>query len=169
MFLILGYAAISGVYVLLNDKYNAFIRILAVFIITTCVYMLYKRDTFLPFLGISFIPNTLIVEEKMPQGANLEYVLDMKGYENGTRVIYWAANKTDKLIEDPWEAYKDFHNVGVSNVNNGKATVKIFCPDKYKVNHFGVHTSIIDKHFHYRVVFKDTGLLSPVMTAKINC
>lgn len=169
MFVILAYAIISGLYVLLNDKYNVIVRILVIFIITACVYMLYKRDTFLPFLGISFMPNTLIVDEKVPPGANLEYVLDMRGYENGTRVIYWAANKTNKIIEDPWEAYKDFHNVGVSQVTNGKATVRIYCPDKYKVNHFGVHTSILDKHFHYRIVFKDTGMMSPVMTTKINC
>lgn len=168
MFLILSYAIISSLYVLLNDNYNTFLRIFAIFIIAACVYMLYKRDTFLPFLGISFMPNTLIIEEKVPQGANIEYVLDMKGYETGTRVIYWAANKTDKIIEDPFEAYKDFHNVGVTKVVGGKATVKIFCPDKYKVNHFGM-TNVLDKHFHYRVVFKDTGLMSPVMTAKINC
>ncbi len=169
MTLLLGYCLISAVYVLLNDDYSTVLRIFVIFVIGAVIYMLFKKDTFLPFLGISFVPNNLILEDKSPQGANIDYVLDMKGYENGTRVIYWAANKTDKIIEDPFEAYKDYHNVGVTKVVNGKAVVKIYCPDKYKVNHFGVHTSLMDKHFHYRIVFKDTGMMSPVMTAKVNC
>lgn len=169
MILLMGYSMISAVYVLLNDDYSTVLRIFCIFIIGAIIYLLFKKDTFLPFLGISFVPNNLIVEDKSPQGANIDYVLDMKGYENGTRIIYWAANKTDKIVEDPFEAYKDYHNAGVAKVVNGKAVVKIYCPDKYKVNHFGVHTSLIDKHFHYRIVFKDTGMMSPVMTAKVNC
>ena len=169
MFLILAYSILSATYVLLNDDYSTVLRIFTIFVIGAGVYLLFKKDTFLPFLGVSFFPSTLIVEDKSPQGANIDYVLDMKGYENGTRVVYWAANKTDKVIDDPFEAYKDYHNAGIAKVTNGKAHVRIFCPDKYKVNHFGVHTSLIDKHFHYRIVFKDTGLMSPVMTAKVNC
>ena len=168
MFLVLTYAIISGVYILVNDNYNLFLRFFVILIISVASYMMFKRDTFLSFLGISFLPNTLIVTEKVPQGANVEYTLDMQGYENGTRVVYWAANKTDKVIEDPFEAYKDFHNAGVSVVSNQKAIIKVFCPDKYKVNGW-TGKQVLDKHFHYRVVFKDTGLMSPVMTAKLNC
>ena len=164
MLLILSYAIISSIYILFNDGYNIFLRFLVILIIAVAGYMIFKKDTFLPFLGISFLPNTLIIGEKVPQGANIEYVLDMKGYENGTRVVYWAANKTDKIIEDPFEAYKDYHNAGVAIVSNDKAVIKVFCPDKYKV-----HGNVLDKHFHYRIVFKDTGLMSPVMTAKLNC
>jgi hypothetical protein len=173
MLLLLSYSVLSGIYVLFSDEYNVFLRIFVIFIIAAGAYALFKRDTFLPFLGISFIPNTLLIGQKVPEGANVQYELDMRGHENGTRIIYWAANKTDKIIEDPFAAYKDFHNVGVTNVVNGKAIIKVFCPDQYKV---GTMTSfidnskqILDKHFHYRIVFKDTGLLSPVMTAKLNC
>ena len=173
MLLLLSYSILSGIYVLFNDDYNVFLRLFVIFVIAAAGYTLLKRDTFLPFLGISFIPNTLLISQKVPQGANVEYELDMRGHENGTRVIYWAANKTNKVIEDPFEAYKDFHNVGVTSVSNGRAIIKVFCPDQYKV---GTMTSfidnskqVLDKHFHYRIVFKDTGLLSPVMTAKLNC
>jgi hypothetical protein len=169
MMLLLGYSLISSVYVLFNDDYNTVLRVFVIFIIGAVIYLLFKSDTFLPFLGIAFVPTNLIVDNRVPQGANIEYILDMKGIEDGTRVIYWAANKTDKIVEDPFEAYKDYHNAGVSKVVNGKAIVKIFCPDRYKVNKFGVHASLLDKHFHYRIVFKDTGMMSPVMTAKLNC
>ena len=169
MFLLLTYTIISGVYVLFNNSYNVFLRFFAIILIAVAGYMSFKRDTFLSFLGISFMPNTLILAEKIPQGANIDYVLDMTGYDNGTRVVYWAANKTGKIVEDPFEAYKDFHNAGVAIVSNNKAIIKVFCPDKYMVSHFGVHTSTLDKHFHYRIVFKETGMMSPVMTAKLNC
>lgn len=173
MIFIFLYVFLSCIYILFNDDYNMFLRLFVIFVIADAIYLSIKRDTFLPFLGISFIPNNLIISEKIPKGANVEYVLDMTGYEDSTRVIYWAANKTGKIIEDPLSAYKDFENVGVAYVHNGKAIIKVFCPDKYKVNSFmgmfdgGKKT--VDKHFHYRIIFNDTGLSSPVMTAKLNC
>jgi hypothetical protein len=88
----------------------------------------------------------------------------------GSKIIYWAANNdTDslKIIEDPYSAYKDFNNVGVSIVKNGKAEVRIFCPNKYKVKK--VFEKILERHFHYRIIFKDNGFLSPVMTVNIKC
>jgi len=169
MFIVLCYCIISSIYILFNDDYNTILRIFVIVIIGCVIYLLLKKDTLLPFLGVTYLPNNLLSDDKFPHGANVEYVLDMKDYNDDTRVIYWAANKTDKIIDDPFEAYKDFHNVGISSVSNGKAIIRIYCPDKYNVKHFGVHTSSLDKHFHYRIIFKDSGLMSPVMTTKINC
>ena len=165
--LILLYSIISAIYILFNDNYNIFIRIFAIFIIAAAVILMMKKDTFLPFLGLAHLPNTLIADEKIPKGANLSYTIDMNEYEDGTIIIYWAANKTDKIIEDPYEAYKNYNNVGVSKVKNGKAEVRIFCPNKYKVKK--VFEKILERHFHYRIIFKDNGFLSPVMTVNIKC
>ena len=165
--LILLYSTISALYILFNDNYNIFIRIFAIFIIAAAVILMMKKDTFLPFLGLAHLPNTLIADEKIPKGANLSYTIDMNEYEDGTIIIYWAANKTDKIIEDPYEAYKNYNNVGVSKVKNGKAEVRIFCPDRYKVKK--VFNQLLERHFHYRIVYKDTGFLSPVMTVKVDC
>ena len=165
--LILLYSIISSVYILFNDNYNIVLRIFVIFIIASAVIMIMKKETFLPFLGLAHLPNTLIAEEKIPKGANLSYSIDMKEYEEGTIIIYWAANKTDKIIEDPYEAYKNYNNVGVSKVKDGKAEVRIFCPDKYKVKK--VFNQLLERHFHYRIVYKDTGFLSPVMTVKVDC
>jgi hypothetical protein len=165
--LILLYSIISSLYILLNDDYNIFLRIFVIFIIATAIVLMMKKETFLPFLGLAHVPNTLIAEERIPNGANISYSIDMNDYEDGTKIIYWAANKTDKIIEDPYEAYKNYNNVGVAKVKNGKAEVRIFCPDKYKVKK--LFNQLLERHFHYRIVFKDTGFLSPVMTVKVDC
>ena len=165
--LILLYSIISSLYILLNDNYNIFLRIFVIFIIAATIVLMMKKETFLPFLGLAHLPNTLIAEEKIPNGANISYSIDMNDYEDGTKIIYWAANKTDKIIEDPYEAYKNYNNVGVTKVKNGKAEVRIFCPDRYKVKK--VFTQLLERHFHYRIVFKDNGFLSPVMTVKVDC
>ena len=165
--LILSYSIISSLYILFSDNYNVGLRIFVIFVIAAAVMLMMKKDTFLPFLGLAHLPNTLIADEKIPNGANLSYTIDMKDYEDGTIVIYWAANKTDKIIEDPYEAYKNYNNVGVSKVKNGKAEVRIFCPDRYKVKK--VFSQLLERHFHYRIVFKDTGFLSPVMSVKVDC
>ena len=167
MVLILLYSIISSLYILFNDDYSVILRIIVIFVIAAAVILMMKKDTFLPFLGLAHLPNTLIADEKIPQGANVSYSIDMNDYEEGTVVIYWAANKTDKIIEDPYEAYKNYNNVGVSKVKNGKAEVRIFCPDKYKVKK--IFNQLLERHFHYRIVFKDTGFLSPVMTVKVDC
>ena len=165
--LILFYTVISSLYILLNDDYNIILRIFVIFVIAAAVILMMKKDTFLPFLGLTVLPSTLIANEKVPNGANLSYTIDMSDYEEGTTVVYWAANKTDAIIEDPYEAYKNYNNVGVSKVKNGKADVRIFCPDRYKVRK--VFNQLLERHFHYRIVFKETGFLGPVMTVKVNC
>ena len=75
-------------------------------------------------------------------------------------------NKTS-MRQNGNEAYKNYNNVGVSKVKNGKAEVRIFCPDRYKVKK--VFSQLLERHFHYRIVFKDTGFLSPVMSVKVDC
>jgi len=165
--IILFYTVISSLYILLNDDYNIILRIFVIFIIAAAVILMMKKETFLPFLGLTVLPSPLIANEKIPTGANLSYTVNMSEHPDGTLIVYWAANNTDAIIEDPFEAYKNYNNVGVSKVKNGKAEVRIFCPDRYKVNK--VFNQLLERHFHYRIVFKETGFLSPVMTVKVNC
>ena len=163
------YALTTSIYILFNDDYNMFIRIIAIIIISIIIFLSLKKETFLPFLGLTYLPNTLLCDPKYPSGANLNYTIDMSEYEDGTKIIYWAANNTDssKIMDDPFEAYKGFNNVGVSVVKHGKADVRIYCPDKYKVKK--IFNKILERHFHYRIIFKDSGFLSPVMTVNVKC
>lgn len=167
MSIILMFSFITSIYILFNDKYNTILRICSIVVLTCIIMLAIKKETFLPFLGTAYVPNTLLSVPKYPYGANISYNIDMKDYAEGTSVIYWAASKTDKIIEDPYEAYKKFENVGVTTVKDGVAEVRIFCPDKYKVKK--LFTKTLEKHFHYRIVFKETGFLSPVMTVKVDC
>ena len=60
--LILLYSIISSLYILLSDNYNIFLRIFVIFIIAAAIVLMMKKDTFLPFLGLAHLPNTLIAE-----------------------------------------------------------------------------------------------------------
>ena len=91
----------------------------------------------------------------------------MSDYEDGTKVIYWASNNTGFVINNPYDAYKGFSNSGLAIVKNKRADIRIYCPDKYKVNK--AFTIALSKHFHYRIISKDSGFISPVQTFYVDC
>jgi len=166
--IIMIFSFFASIYILFDDNCYTIIRVISIFIIACVIFLAIRKETFLPFLGISFIPNTLLINNNIhPVGANISYTIDMSEYEDNTKIIYWAANNKGKIFENPYEAYDNFSNSGVSSVKNGKAKIHIFCPDKYKVNKG--FTKILGKHFHYRIVFKNSGFLSPIMTVKVEC
>ena len=86
VFVLMLYALTTSIYILFNDDYNIFIRILSIIIISIIIFLSLKKETFLPFLGLTFLPNTLICDPKYPQGANLNYSIDMSEYDEGTKV-----------------------------------------------------------------------------------
>lgn len=167
LFCILIFSISLSLYILLNDDYNTVLRIISIIIIFFIIYLFLQKETFLPFLGTTYIPYNLFNNEQYPEGSNLSYTIDMADYEDGTKIIYWASNNTGKIIENPYDAYKDFNNSGIAIVKNGKADVRIFCPDKYKVKK--LYTMTLKKHFHYRIIDNKTGFVSPVQTFYIDC
>lgn len=140
------------------SKYDKFIYIL---IGISALYLLFNRDTYLPFLGWSAFPgHTLQVSSS--DKANLS--IRVPAYENAVKVVYWAANPGKKIINNPITAYTDTSNFGVSEVEqDGTAILYFQCPQQYKVCG---HT--LDKHIHYRSIMND-GMLSPVETVNIHC
>ena len=165
--IIMFFTFISSIYILLDDNCNTLTRTISIIILIAVIFLGLKKETFLPFLGPAFIPNTLFMDEFYPDGANLSYNIDMSNYKDGVKVIYWASNSTGSLIENPQEAYKNFNNAGVTLVKDGKATIRIYCPDKYNVQKFMKKT--LDKHFHYRVACNISGFVGPVQTSYVNC
>lgn len=165
--IIMFFSLISASYILLDDNCNIIVRILSIIVLIAVVFLLLKKETYLPFLGVTFIPSNLFVDSQYPNGANINYSVDMKDYEDGTKVIYWASNNTGNIISNPYDAYNGFNNSGLSIVKNGKADIRIFCPDKYKINKF--FTKTLGKHFHYRIISKNTGFISPVQTFYVDC
>ena len=103
-------------------------NVLAVFIALAAIWIGSQRDSYLPFLGESVVPCSVLAD-KTPEHADLEVtVTDLKP---GAKVIFWAAEPaTEGLakINDWRRAYLDLANAGVATVAaDGSATLDILC------------------------------------------
>jgi uncharacterized membrane protein YuzA (DUF378 family) len=138
---------------------NPITRIIYIIISIAALLLLARRDTYLPFLGRTVIPQPLT--EYKPQGK-----LKMKVITNlppNVKVIYWATHPSNKVIDNPYDAYGDYSNQGVTKTDeNGKATLQFQIPSAYKVPYKGTLTP----HVHYRY-WTSSGMASRVFTEKI--
>jgi len=127
------------------------------------VYVGFHRDTYLPFLGPTIIPCS-ILKDKMPEHADTE--VSVSGLEPGSKVLFWATEPaTEGLakLKDWQRAYLDFANAGVTTVNSdGHATLRIRRPQPYTVPVKGR----LEAHVHWRVC-QDGGVIGPVQTTPI--
>lgn len=118
-----------------------------------------NRTTYLPFLGRTVFPPSLLKRETSNEDANIE--IDVRVSEHATHVAYWAAETSST---NPGKAYGKFQNSGIAKVDGtGMATMRITCPGKYYVR-----GRKLPRHVHYREVFP-SGLLGPVKKADIIC
>jgi protocatechuate 3,4-dioxygenase beta subunit len=79
----------------------------------------------------------------------------------GSKVIYWAAEKGMTNASNPWQAYGDFANAGVTLADDqGFAKLSVASPREYKVPS-GV---LLPKHIHYRVIDASGAMMGPVQT-----
>ena len=109
---------------------------------------LIKRDTFLPFLGKTFIPPSVI---PLKNNKHSTHQTKIKVRPN-SKVIYWAAKKLDSNNHSVWKAYDDFSNSGVvMSDKHGIATIKLEKGSGYIVP-WG--NKKIPPHFHYRYELK---------------
>ena len=93
--------------------------------------LLFKpRQLFLSFLEKTVMPPS-IFKPMEQENTNTSITIDAP---NAIKVIYWAAKKnTGKIDDNPYDAYDDYENVGITNVINNKATLNFNCPEQYKV------------------------------------
>jgi len=131
---------------------------------TLAIWLLFQRDTYLPFLGHMALPATLLKEHTVPANSNAEAAIDVDA-EDGARVLYWGARPAKEVQPNPWRAYDDFSNAGIAVVKGGKAVLTFQCPAEYNVAMRGK----IDRHVHYRVSGATSGILGPVRTAYVKC
>lgn len=162
------FSIISGIYTLVSAESNILMKLLSLCVIVAAIYLGSNRNTYLPFLGNTVIPLNIIPKEIIPQGANIDYKLPLKGYPNGTMVFYWGAKSTNNkvVISDPIKAYGDYSNSGVAIVNNEVAVLRFYCPDKYSVTPFN---RVLNRHLHYRIECPKSGLMSSVKTLYVDC
>jgi hypothetical protein len=145
-------------------------RIFGKSVITTFIYVLvgvsalaimFNRDTYLPFLGPTVVPCS-VLEPRDPPGATREVKINV---EPNVKIIYWAAepNSGEKL--NSWKnAYLDYQNAGVAISNGeGAAVLKIREPQSYKVPFKGQ----LAPHVHYRVCGQ-AGWMGRINTVTLN-
>lgn len=124
------------------------------------VFLAFKRDTYLPFLGDAVYPCQSLAD-KVPDQANISVTVRVPP---GSKVVYWASEhaKDMEVAPDPWKAYGLYENSGVVTADaQGDAILKIRDPIKYKVP---IGARVLEKHLHYRYC-KAPGMLSSVETA----
>lgn len=146
------------------------VKIFTILVAIAGVYLMFRRDYYLPFLGKCVFPNgnktydSSLLSEKTS--------VSLKGLPPNSKVVYWAAKRSENnsILPNPMDAY-DYENadVGVTN-EKGEIEFRIECPSAYKVKKFGVFEKIIPKHVHYRYEIDGyKGLFSRVYTKYIAC
>jgi uncharacterized membrane protein YuzA (DUF378 family) len=164
IFLILGainYVSIALFRVNIIQKLSvkeSIAEIAYLFIGLAAFYVMFERDTYLPFLGRSILPCD-VLKPSMPKDSTMKVTLKVKP---DSKVIYWASNPSvTGHIVDYKEAYGDFENSGIAvSDSNGLVELPIMEPQPYYVPYKG----ILPIHVHYRVCC-GSGTVGPVRTA----
>ena len=144
------------------DNLGFVARIIYILVGLSALFIMFKRDTYLPFLGETVMPCSLLTD-RTPSGATVEVTI--KG-PAGRKVIYWASEpSTDHLkkMQDWRGAYGDFMNVGVATIGvDGTAVLAVRKPQQYTVPWKGP----LDAHVHYRIC-GDGGMIGRVETISV--
>lgn len=162
MVLILIFALYEVLFVLFSSNSSLFFKFIAVLVFLAIISVGLQRNTYLPFLGPTVLPPIFLQNEVQPEGANFTFTVDMPEAE-GRKIMYWGSKPSKTLFEDPYTAYGEYKNSGITTVKNGEAKFVVFCPSSYRVP-----GTLLSPHIHYRVV-EPNGLLGEVKTVFIQC
>lgn len=125
--------------------------------------IMFSRDTYLPFLGATIAPCS-VLQNRQPPGATKQVKVIVPP---NTKVLYWAAEPANEALklELSWkEAYQKYENAGVATSNGeGVAILKVREPQGYNVPFYGK----LNPHVHYRVC-GEAGFMESVKTVPIN-
>jgi hypothetical protein len=145
-------------------------NILAVLVSVAVGLCMFDRDFYLPFLGQCVFPSsTQGVRRNLSLKENVTVTL--RNLPPSTSVVYWAANESTSIFDDPALAYSSYTNSGVGMTNaNGEITFQIACPGRYNVKKFGLYNKTLERHVHYRYELPASkGLFSKVFTENVDC
>ena len=134
-------------------------RIIYVIVGVSALAIAFDRDTYLPFLGPTVVPCSLI-PETIPKGADTTIEVMVAP---GAKVLYWAAESaTDglKKINDWRGAYLEYMNAGATKAaSDGTASLLVKKPQPYSVPWKGR----LEPHVHFRVC-GENGLMGRIQT-----
>ena len=129
----------------------------------SALYVMFDRDTYLPFLGPTLVPCSTL-QNREPPGATKDVQIVITP---NTKVVYWAAEPSAdglKNVNSWMDAYQKYDNAGVATSNaNGVAHLKVRDPQSYKVPFMGK----LESHIHYRVC-GEAGFMGRVETTFLN-
>lgn len=134
-------------------------RTIYVLVGISALLIAFNRDTYLPFLGETLVPCS-VLQNKTPPGATTQIQVSV---EPNSKVLYWAAEpETERLqsIQDWRKAYLSYENAGVTTADSdGIATLRVRRPQPYLVPWKGK----LEPHIHFRVC-GERGFLNRVKT-----
>lgn len=119
--------------------------------------LIFRRSTWLPFLGQTVVPSSLIPISTNLSG-NTTIEIDVKPK---TKIMYWASKHSNSnKPNDVRKAYDNYSNSGVvlSDIN-GKAKITFNSGNGYTINGRFKHP-----HIHYRELNEQDALIGPVKT-----
>lgn len=147
----------------LNDFVNFDVEtMICILIGLSALFLLLDRNFYLPFLGESVVPHSLLVSST--NTGSKKYILQVDE-KDAVKVIYWAANKGEEKDQNqgPEKAYNGFKNSGITNIVNNSAILHFDCPQQYRV---GLFNKKLPKHLHYRIVYNN-GFISDIKTINL--
>lgn len=161
----LGIAAVININLIkkLSETINIdIIRFFYIAVGLSALYLMFNRDTYLPFLGDAVYPCGTL-NEKIPNDHTHEVTIKVPPNSN---VVYWASepeNQELDIIPNPWDAYQKYENSGVVIADNqGNAVIKFRIPKQYKIP----SGRLLKPHVHYRFC-KSPGMLSKIYTVNL--
>ena len=147
---------------MVNDKVSPVLKVIALIVFFCVVYLGMNRNTYLPFLGPTVVPPSLLKDVTDTKMGDVHVKVPIEAPDT-TRVIYWASTPSSKVFETPYEAYGNFSNIGVASVKNKEAIFHVECPSSYKVPF-----TVLRPHVHYRILYPN-GIVGSVRTIYVNC
>lgn len=134
-------------------------QIIYILVGLSALLVAFNRDTYLPFLGESVFPCS-ILQDQIPAGATRTVKVPV---EPGAKVVYWASEPADggsESIPNYSDAYRMYHNAGVTTADEkGVATLTVREPQAYTVPIRGR----LEPHVHFRVC-GPTGFIGRIKT-----
>jgi uncharacterized membrane protein YuzA (DUF378 family) len=148
---------------LFNKNHSEYIEQFLYMVVGLCgVILIVNRNTFLPFLGPAVFPEPLS-GEVIPEAKGEMESVNITDLPPNTKVIYWASNSSDKVVNNPVDAYGKYENQGIAIANNkGEAVLKVNKPTPYVVP----SDRLLKAHVHYRY-WTSNGMTSEIKTVLV--
>lgn len=162
--IVLLFALFQSIVLLIRDP-SWVMKVIAAVVLVVVVYLGSFRNTYLPFLGPTVLPQSLLKAPGTVAKTGATQVTLFADVPDNTKVVYWAAKTSQDIIfEDPFVAYEGYTNAGIALVKNKQANLVIDCPSSYKIP----SGKTLPPHVHYRIVYPN-GILGSVQTLYVNC